>query len=126
MAENIYGKNFARVTAECLNERHTKGIDAPKVYRKLCRMKNTELLTKTSSNNLTSEKISLLLLQKMFLASWMKLKGLLIKLFRNNIKNNQKESNKCLLLTDCLFLDIWDIEQCSVLLSRKVYTVLFS
>jgi hypothetical protein len=62
----------------------------------------------------------------MFLASWMKLKGLLIKLFRNNIKNNQKESNKCLLLTDCLFLDIWDIEQCSVLLSRKVYTVLFS
>ena len=30
-AENIYGKNFARVTAECLNERHTKGIDVTKV-----------------------------------------------------------------------------------------------
>jgi hypothetical protein len=25
-AENIYGKNFARVTAECLNERNSKGI----------------------------------------------------------------------------------------------------
>ena len=30
-AENVYGRNFARVTAECLNSRHTKGIDYGKV-----------------------------------------------------------------------------------------------
>jgi hypothetical protein len=30
-AENVYGKNFARVTAECLNERHAKGIEITNV-----------------------------------------------------------------------------------------------
>ena len=26
-SENVYGKNFARVTAECINSRNEKGID---------------------------------------------------------------------------------------------------
>ena len=30
-AENVHGKNFARVTSECLNQRATVGIDVTKV-----------------------------------------------------------------------------------------------
>jgi hypothetical protein len=26
-SENIYGKSFSRVTAECINDRHEKGFD---------------------------------------------------------------------------------------------------
>jgi hypothetical protein len=31
IAENVHGKNFARVTAECVNNRNSKGINNPKV-----------------------------------------------------------------------------------------------
>jgi hypothetical protein len=57
-AENIYGKNFARVTAECLNERHTKGIEITKVFVRLCRTKSIGRPTKTNMNSQTSEEIS--------------------------------------------------------------------
>lgn len=63
-AENIYGKNFARVTAECLNERHTKGIEVKLVRTIPCRMKSTGRPTRTSMSSPISGEISLSLLQK--------------------------------------------------------------
>jgi hypothetical protein len=58
-AENVYGKNFARVTAECLNERNSKGIDIEKVDDELFRMKSIELLTRINTNSQISAEISL-------------------------------------------------------------------
>jgi hypothetical protein len=48
-AENVYGKNFARVTAECLNERNAKGIDIDKVPSSLFRIKNIKLTISRNS-----------------------------------------------------------------------------
>lgn len=34
-AENVYGKSFSRVTSECMNSRHEKGIDHTNVSQYL-------------------------------------------------------------------------------------------
>jgi hypothetical protein len=53
-AENIYGRNFARVTAECINDRHTKGIEIDKVNPAPFRTKSIEPPIKMSTSSPTS------------------------------------------------------------------------
>lgn len=48
-AENVHGKNFARVTSECLNQRATVGIEVPKVQCSSCRNSGTTPATEKSS-----------------------------------------------------------------------------
>lgn len=48
-AENVHGKNFARVTSECLNQRTNYGINVPKVFATInCR--KTSIIRHTARN----------------------------------------------------------------------------
>ena len=58
-AENVYGRNFARVTAECLNSRHSKGINVDNVSIFLSRIKSTEQLTRMNTSSQTNGEASL-------------------------------------------------------------------
>lgn len=58
-AENVYGKNFARVTAECLNQRNPKGITIDNVPSSSFRTKNIKPPIRSSSSNQINEKINL-------------------------------------------------------------------
>lgn len=60
LAENVYGKNFARVTSECINNRNEKGIDHSTVTIISFRIRVTLLPTSNNSMGLIIEKHSLL------------------------------------------------------------------
>jgi hypothetical protein len=58
-AENVYGRNFARVTAECLNNRHNKGINVDNVTALLSRTRSTGPPTRTSTSSPINAEASL-------------------------------------------------------------------
>lgn len=63
-AENVHGKNFARVTSECLNQRATVGIDVNKVSCILCRMNAiTQAIARSSASRTRARRSSQLLLR---------------------------------------------------------------
>jgi hypothetical protein len=108
------------VTAECLNERNSKGIDIEKVRGELLRMKSTEQLIKINMSSQISAGISLLMQLKMCWANSKKQRKISIKVYNKTIENSLRASKTSIQSTDCRSPAIWDTRPYLGLQLKKV------
>ena len=119
-SENVYGKNYARVTAECLNQRNPRGIDPSIVTDQPLRTTSTAPVTRTNSISLINARTSS---SPQPSPSWVDSRSrsmLSTRVCRNSITSSPKASGKCLRSTGCPSPATWVIGLSSEHPSSKV------